>query len=210
MRIVAKAIGDLKKDMERQIKVLDRAIVEGLGQAAKDLKLDIRSQISAAGLGRRLGNTIRDKVYPNNGVRPAAFIYSQSPDIVRAFDQGITIRARNSTWLAIPTKNVPRFWGKYRTTPKRLLQNPFYKKNLRFVPVDSETALLVIPRGIQKKRKNRSLNKSARREVRDTVLFVLKKQVKINKRLNIFPLADKHVERIPSLIDRAWAAKAQQ
>lgn len=76
-----------------------------------DLLVGLRGQIIQAGMGQRLANTWRGKVYPEKGnsLTPTGYVWSNAPDIIDAFSRGATIRPVNgSNYLWIPTINVPR------------------------------------------------------------------------------------------------------
>lgn len=81
-----------------------------MDQVTVGLKQDLRLQVVAAGLGSRLGNTWRGRRYPvgQQSLSAAAYIWSNAPDIIDAFDRGATIRPVNGKrYLAVPTENVP-------------------------------------------------------------------------------------------------------
>jgi hypothetical protein len=65
-------------------------------------------QVANAGLGQRLANSWRDKHYPNQKLDAASLLYTNAPQIIRAFDEGAVIRSRRGRFLAIPTENAPR------------------------------------------------------------------------------------------------------
>lgn len=96
-------------------------------EVSAGMKADLRLQVTQAGMGARLANTWRSKVYPDGGqvsLNPAAYVYSKAPDIVDAFSRGaVIVPVNGSKYLAIPTRNVP-----YKGRGKRM------------APLDVETA----------------------------------------------------------------------
>jgi hypothetical protein len=74
-------------------------------EAGTGLKSAWRMQITGAGLGTRLANSIRLASFPKAGesLNAAALVWSNAPVIVGAHDTGPLIRSRNGFWLAIPT-----------------------------------------------------------------------------------------------------------
>ena len=96
---------DLAALMAAEIAAGERAVTAAVREAGAGLKLGWRGQITGAGLGARLANSIRSEVFPKAGVslNAAAVVWSKAPVIIGAHDAGPLIRARNGLWLAIPT-----------------------------------------------------------------------------------------------------------
>ena len=69
------------------------------------LKSAWRTQITGAGLGTRLANSIRLASFTKSGdsLNAAALVCSNAPVIVGAHDTGPLIRSNNGFWLGIPT-----------------------------------------------------------------------------------------------------------
>lgn len=214
MKFTAGISKSIQKDMEREFRSLSAGIKDGVNEATDGLKKGIRKQVTNAGMSRKLANTVRGKVYNNDGHNPAGFVYTKAPDIIRAFDTGVSIKPDKGTWLAIPTDNIPKFLGKRKVTPELLLKNPFYRKHMRFVPVDNRTALIVAT-GIRTSKAKRSSkfifkeSKSKKNRNKDTVLFVLKKQVRIDKRLDTQREAKKWADKLPELIAEAHIRRSE-
>ena len=63
-----------------------------------------RLQITGAGLGPGLANSIRSQNFPRSGesLDAAALVWSKAPVIVGAHDTGRLIRSKDGFWLAIP------------------------------------------------------------------------------------------------------------
>jgi hypothetical protein len=68
-------------------------------------EIRLAHQITGAGLGTRLANSIRLASFPKSGesLNAAALVWSNAPVIIGAHDTGPLIRSKNGFWLAIPT-----------------------------------------------------------------------------------------------------------
>src|SRR5579884_2686399 len=95
---LAKGLNGAEVDIARSVTAAMRQVTEGL-------KVDLRADVVDAGLGQRLANTWRGKTYPEGGIslEAASFVWSKAPNIVDAFDRGVTIKSSRGPWLAIPT-----------------------------------------------------------------------------------------------------------
>jgi hypothetical protein len=95
---------DLGKALAETEKDIERAVTSGMRDAADGLKQDLREDVVAAGLGRRLSRTWRGKTFPEMGesAEAAAYARSRAPKIVDAFDRGVVIRSARGLFLAIP------------------------------------------------------------------------------------------------------------
>jgi hypothetical protein len=105
MRLGLDLTPDLVAVMAAEIKAGEKAVSAAMREAGADLKSAWRGQITQAGLGRRLANSIRSQTYPKAGesLKAAALVWSKAPVIVGAHDTGSLIRSKDGFWLAIPT-----------------------------------------------------------------------------------------------------------
>ena len=112
-------------------------------EAGIGLKAAWRLQVTGAGLGLRLANTIRSQTFPKAGesLDAAALVWSQAPVIVGAHDQGATIRSKDGFWLAIPLPAAGKGPRGKRMTPG--LWERMRGQRLRFVYRLGQPALLV-------------------------------------------------------------------
>ena len=96
---------DLVAVMAAEIKAGERAVSAAMREAGSKLKTAWRGQITGAGLGQRLANSIRSQTYPKVGesLSAAALVWSKAPQIINAHDAGLMIRSKSGFWLAIPT-----------------------------------------------------------------------------------------------------------
>lgn len=104
MRVSAAIRGDLAEMMKAERRKGEAATFAGVDQATQGLRLDLRKQITGAGMGQRLANTWRSKTYPpdRQSFKPGGSVWSKAPKIVSVFATGATIRAKNRRFLAVP------------------------------------------------------------------------------------------------------------
>jgi hypothetical protein len=213
MRLVAQVGRSLQADMQAELRDLERGAAAGTKAAGRGLKTELRRQVTSAGLGQRLARTWRDKHYDNRGIDAASLVYSKTPQIIRAFDEGAVIRSRRGRFLAIPTENAPRRGvGGKRISPSTFPEHRF--SPLRFVPRPSGPSLLVVDglrasfsRKTGELRGFRRASDRARRTgsgLTTVVMFVLVPQVKLPKRLNVARAAERWSGRLPALVERSF------
>jgi hypothetical protein len=184
---------DLATLMAAEIAAGERAVTAAVREAGVGLKLGWRGQITGAGLGPRLANSIRSEVFPKAGVSlsAATVVWSKAPVIIGAHDAGPLIRARHGLWLAIPTPAAGKALGGRRITPAAWERKTGLK--LRFVYRRAGPSLLVAPAG------PRSSGTTAAQ------IFLLVPQVKLPKRLDLARDAERAHDAVPELIVGNWA-----
>ena len=96
---------DIVAMMAAEVAAAECAATAAMREAGTGLKSAWRLQITGAGLGTRLGNSIRLASFPKSGdsLSAAALVWSNAPVIIGAHDPGPLIRSKNGFWLAIPT-----------------------------------------------------------------------------------------------------------
>jgi len=211
MKLVAALARSLQADMQVELRNLERAVTAGTRDAGRGLKTELRRQVGSAGLGQRLGNSWRDKHYPNERLDAASLVYTKAPQIMRAFDEGAVIRSKRGRFLAIPTENAPR----KGTDGRRISPSTFPEHRfgpLRFVPRQSGPSLLVadglrasFSRKSGELRGFRRATDRARRSgqgLTTVVMFLLVPQVKLRKRLDVARAAEHWSGQLPALIER--------
>jgi hypothetical protein len=115
MKLVATLARSLQADMQVELRKLERAVTAGTRDAGRGLKTELRRQVTGAGLGQRLGNSWRDKHYPNQKLDAASLVYTKAPQIIRAFDEGAVVRSKRGReraeeglrWQADPSERLP-------------------------------------------------------------------------------------------------------
>ena len=195
---------DLIAAMAAEIKTGEKAVSAAMREAGTDLKTAWRGQITQAGLGRRLSNSIRSQTYPRSGesLKAAALVWSKAPQIIGAHDTGLLIRSKDGFWLAIPTPAAGRGLRGGRITPGEWERRRGLR--LRFVYRRRGPSLLVADGRLN----NRGLGVASRSKTgrgRSTVpIFLLVPQVKLAKRLNLARDADRAQATVPGLIVANW------
>ena len=88
-------------------------------EAGTGLKTAWCTQITGAGLGRRLANSIRNQNFPRSGesLDAAALVWSKAPVIVGVHDTGPLIRSKYGFWLAFPLPAAGKSTRGGRITP---------------------------------------------------------------------------------------------
>ena len=195
MRLTLDIRPDLAALMAAEIAAGERAVTAAVREAGVGLKLGWRGQITGAGLGTRLANSIRSEVFPKAGVslNAAAVVWSKAPVIIGAHDTGPLIRARNGLWLAIPTPAAGKALGGRRITPAAWEQRT--RVRLRFVYRRSGPSLLVAP--------TRSQDPGRPAEA----IFLLVPQIKLPRRLDLTQDAERAHAAVPGLIVANWVQR---
>ena len=190
--------------MAAEIEAGEKAVTTAMREAGTDLKTAWRGQITQAGLGRRLSNSIRSQTYPKTGesLKAAALVWSKAPQIIGAHETGPLIRSKDGFWLAIPTPAAGRGLRGGRITPGEWERRRGLR--LRFVYRRRGPSLLVADGRLN----NRGLGVASRSKTgrgRSTVpIFLLVPQVKLAKRLNLARDADRALAAVPGLIVANW------
>ncbi|MCV2876353.1 DUF6441 family protein [Rhodobacteraceae bacterium XHP0102] len=202
--IKIKIDGDIGAMMAAEITAGEKAVTKAVADAGSGLKQNWRGQITGTGLGARLARTIRSATYPRGepSLNAAALIWSRAPVIVGAHDTGPIIRSKDGFWLAIPTEAA----GK-GTRGKALTPGDWERRRglrLRFVYRRTGPSLLVADGRLN----NRGLGVASRSKTgrgRATVpIFLLVRQVKLRKRLDLDRAAKVAQDRIPVAIVANW------
>ena len=104
MRLKLDIDPDIVAMMAAEVAAGERAVTSAMREAGTGLKTAWRTQITGAGLGRRLANSIRNQNFPGSGesLDAAALVWSKAPVILGAHDTGPLIRSKDGFWLAIP------------------------------------------------------------------------------------------------------------
>lgn len=195
-----------------------RSVTSAMREVTDGLKTELRADVVDAGLGQRVANTWRGKTYPEGGIslEAASFVWSKAPNIVDAFDRGVTIKSSRGLWLAIPTpaagvKGVAATGAMKRITPGGWERRTGLR--LRFVYRRGRPSLLVADSARLSKRglarpnvgRTRSGAQFTRLKGRSTVVvFILVPQVSLRKRLDIATIAQRWADRVPGTIASHW------
>lgn len=200
---------DLIAVMAAEIQAGEKAVSAAMRDAGTSLKSAWRGQITQAGLGRRLANSIRSQVYPKSGdsLNAAALVWSKAPVIVGAHDTGPLIRSKNGFWLAIPTAAAGRGLKGGRITPGEWERRRGLR--LRFIYRRRGPSLLVAEGRLNSRGLGVASRSKTGRGKTSVPIFLLVPQVKLAKRLDLARDAERAQATIPGLIVAHWlSAKA--
>jgi hypothetical protein len=210
MRLLAALSGELDKIMADELKGAERAVTTGVRQATEGLKTDLRTQITAAGMGQRLANTWRGEVYPKGqlSISAAGLVFSRAPNIVSAHDRGVTIRSKDGFWLAIPLPAAGRGRRGKQLTPGEWER--MRGQRLRFVYRRGKPSLLVAEQQHARQGKRGGFGRASDSALRSgrglasVPMFLLVPQVTLNKKLDVAQAGQHWVNRLPSLVTQVW------
>lgn len=186
--------------------------MQAMNVATAIAKRELREQTVRSGLGAKVANTWRDKVYPDRGARsaePAGYIWSRAPEIVDAYTSGATIRpVGGQRFLWIPTKAVPRRRGARgrdsRMTPEEVEAE--FNQDFIFRRVGAHVlAFIARERGTTKAGGLRKVRKGRRGdgETKELVLmFTLVSAVKVPKAIDLAGVPR------PAVAPRGWTSPA--
>ncbi|WP_316979967.1 DUF6441 family protein [Shumkonia mesophila] len=221
MRLEAAIAGDLRKIMREEIEGARKAVVAGLRQAGTELRDNLKSHTQEAGLGA-LGRAWAVKVYRGRSAfSSAALVYPKGRGAraaLWALEHGETIRPVNGRYLAIPTQ----FNRRLGRRGGRVIYRPAELKD-SFVARGPGGDLLLFARLQHAQRKTQGgtirelaavnthiLGSGRARRTRELLrhgvvpMFILKPQVRIEKRLDIAGVAARAADRAAELILLRW------
>jgi len=205
MRIGIDLSPDLIALMAQQVAAAEKATSKAMQIAGGDLKSAWRQQVVSAGLGTRLGNTVRNLNFPKGqtSLRAASLVYTKAPRILSAFERGATIRSKSGFYLAIPTEAAGLAPGGRRFTPGEWERRRGIK--LRFVYRPRGGSLLVAEKARLNTKGIAAISRSKTGRNQVTVpIFILVPQVRLNKRLRLMEAADAAISSVPRLIVANW------
>lgn len=218
-------LGDIKKDIDRDIGRFEDAAMSASREVSDGAKQDWRSQISSAGLGKRLGNTVRSRVYPQRtkSFNPSGVVWTNAPEIIRSFELGMTIEptGKGAKYIAVPTKFAPVKGGmvgnhvrkgnfRSRISPSNWPSDRY--GTLVFIAAKgSRPAMLVVEDMRRSKAGTKNRNKRGRQfrlaseKFKGTKfivpMFVLVPRVRMPKLLDVKSLERKWAEMYPGIFD---------
>ena len=195
---------DLVAVIAAEIKAGEKAVSAAMREAGADLKSAWRGQITQAGLGRRLSNSIRSQTYPKAGesLKAAALVWSKAPVIVGAHDTGPLIRSKDGFWLAIPTTAAGKGIKGGRITPGEWERRRGLR--LRFVFRQRGPSLLVADGRLNSRGLGVASRSKTGRGKATVPIFLLVPRVKLAKRLDLARDAERAQAAVPGLIVANW------
>ena len=197
---------DLVAVMAAEIKAGEKAVSAAMREAGTELKSAWRGQITQAGLGRRLANSIRSASYPksSDSLEAAALVWSKAPVIVGAHDAGPLIRSKSGFWLAIPLPAAGKGVGGRRMTPGEWEKRRGLR--LRFVWRRRGPSLLVADGRLSSRGLGVASRAKSGRGRASVPIFLLVPQVRLRKRLDLARDAARAQAELPGRIAKHWVA----
>ncbi len=195
---------DLAAMMAAKIAAGERAVTAAVREAGTSLKTAWRGQITGAGLGQRLANTIRSEQFPTRkaSLNAAALVWSKAPVIIGAHDTAPLIRSRSGFWLAIPTEAAGKSLRGGRISPREWERRTGLR--LRFVYRRIGPSLLVAEARLNTRGRAVASRSKTGRGVATVPIFLLVPQVKLPKRLDLARDAEQAHDTVPGLIVANW------
>ena len=187
--------GELEKFRTAELKAGQQAVTTIIRRRTTNMKNDLRRQIRKAKLSDRLGKTVRGDVYPKRGsslnaagvVRSAAITKRANGivDIITVLDEGAVIKARAGRFLAFPIS--PRVKGRgVKGDPVSRSPASFPAGSFIFKPSRNGNGVLVFASNPTE------------------VAFVLVRQVRLKKRIDIDKAYAKAIRNIEDAIAQQW------
>ena len=195
---------DIVALMAAEVAAGERAVTTALREAGTSLKSAWRGQITGAGLGSRLANSIRLASFPKSGdsLNAAALVWSKAPVIIGAHDTGPLIRSKDGFWLAIPTPAAGKSARGGRITPGEWERRTGLR--LRFIYRRRGASLLVGEGRLNSKGRAVASRSKTGRGLTTVAIFLLVPQVKLPKRLDLARDAERAVDGVPGRIVANW------
>ncbi len=195
---------DIVAMMTAEVAAGEKAVTAAMRQAGTGLKTAWRAQITGAGLGQRLANSIRLASFPKTGesLDAATLVWSKAPVIIGAHDTGPLIRSKNGFWLAIPTPAAGKSLRGGRITPGEWERRTSLR--LRFIFRRSGPSLLVAEGRLNTKGRAVASRSKTGRGLTTVPIFLLVPQVKLPKRLDLARDAERAASAVQGLIVANW------
>ena len=204
MKLGLEISGDIVGAMRAEVLAGETAVTAAMREAGNGLKTAWRGQITQAGLGHRLANTIRARSFPAHGesLEAAALVWSKAPVIIGAHDTGPLIRSKDGFWLAIPTAAAGKGLGGKALSPGEWERRRGLR--LRFVYRRNGPSLLVAEGRLNSRGLSVASRSKTGRGKATVPIFLLVPQVKLAKRLDLARDADRAQAAVPGLIVAKW------
>lgn len=204
MKLKLEISPDLAALMQAEITAGEKAVASAMREAGAGLKSAWRGQITGAGLGTRLGNSIRLAIYPRGGesLNAAALVWSNAPVIVGAHDTGPLIRSKDGFWLVIPTSAAGKSLRGGWITPGEWERRTGLR--LRFIYRRRGPSLLVAEGRVNSKGRAVALRSKTGRGLTTAPIFLLVPQVRLRKRLDLARDAERAIDGMPGRIVAGW------
>jgi hypothetical protein len=226
---LAAIVGDLRQVLAAEVRAGERAAMSAVRAETEQVKAELRKQVTSSfgGNARGVANAWRSQVFPTSGesLRPAGLVFTKLPNVIDAFERGVTIRPKGGRkFLAIPTgfnRQGGRRGAKPRVTPTQMVASkqgflrPF-KSGRGFVwclPVrqgerTGRRRAPLIAGGIAavatSRRKGAAAWQQSLLAQGFVPMFLLLPQVTLAKRLDVKGAAERGLRRLPGRFVAAW------
>lgn len=197
-RIRAALEGDLDRILRAEIGAAETAVTAAVKRAAGGLQRDLRRQTKRAGLGDGVEKAWRRAVYPARGksIQAAGLVFSKATRIVEAFAADRVIHARRARWLVIP---LPAAERQGLATSRRRSRS---SKERRWSELENAIADGRRLTFVQVKATGGLILDTATRP--PTPLFLMVREVRLSKRLDLDAPQRRWGDRLPGLILREF------
>ena len=210
LRLAAALQGSLTKIMAQETKAAEQAVTLGIRAATDGLKLELRGQVTSAGLGQRLANTWRGMVFPQGqaSINAAGFVFSKAPNIINVYAHGALLRSTKGLFLAVPMPAAGKYAMGKKITPATWEQ--VHGQRLRFIYRRGAVSLLVADNMRARTGKRGGFAKASATAMRTgrglttAIMFVLVPQVTIKKRFDIESAEKKWNDALPRFVVQNW------
>ncbi|MBX3488870.1 DUF6441 family protein [Parvibaculum sp.] len=230
MRLKLAVDGDLVATMDDWKQKLRVAVTDSIDEVAEEARQKLKAQTDSAGLGK-VSRTWRKKRYPSRpSLGAAAMIWSKAPEIVAAFDAGITIVPKMGRYLAIPTgfnrqggRRASRGqrgqggWAGVRVTPQEMIASGLAFVRPRGNGKPGLIWFLKVARAQRRSKAGRvsdlayagglvQVGGRSRRRIKGALeagavpMFVLVPRVRLDKRLSVARVAHEASARLPRVL----------
>ncbi len=129
-------------------------------------------------------------------------VWSKAPVIIGAHDTGPLIRSQGGLWLAIPTEAAGKGHGGKRPTPREWEART--RLTLRFIPRRLGPSLLIAEARLNTKGRAVVSRSKTGRGIASVPIFLMVRQVRLRKRLDIERDAKRAIDGVPGLIVARW------
>lgn len=213
--------GDIADMMRKEVLSGEEAVTLSMHIAGGAVKSAWRSQVTGAGLGQRLANAIQDDVYPKKpSLGAAALVYSKAPKITAAHEAGVTIRASGGLYIAIPLPAAgrgpngaswsPATWQFAKGVKLQFIRT---RRGAMLVAQDARISGAALKGGqlsggVFARNRRKTRRDGIKTGATTVPIFALVPQVKLPKRLNLYPAAERIAAAIPGNIVANWRSKA--
>lgn len=108
IQLRAALTGSFEAEERAALNRVERAIQAALFDFAGETQQKWRQDVASSGLrnAQRMTKTIRVRNYKNQGLNPAAQVFSTFPILQKAFEQNTVVRSKNGFYLPIPNPDV--------------------------------------------------------------------------------------------------------